>query len=413
MSGSVVRRSSRLDVVMVLGPKTSPTFCILAAGVGAAMHIGKLPPALPVLGQVLGVSLLQAGFLLSSMQLAGMLLGLMTGLAVQRVGLKRSMMLGLLVMALGSALGALAQSAAWLLATRAIEGLGFLWVVLPAPALLRQWAAPQRVSRVMGFWGAYMPLGTSLGLLLGPYVMHLALPDMGWRWWWGVLSAWCALLAMLVLWRIPADTQPKTTNTANQNTLGLTLRSRPAWLLALSFTVYAGQWLAVVGFLPTIYAQAGVASAQAGSLTALAAAANIVGNVAAGRLLERGMRPLTLLRTGFLAMAAGAVLAFLPQLDPRLQYAAVLVFSAVGGLIPATLFSLSVRLAPSPAAVSSTVGWMQQWSAIGQFTVPPLVAWVAVLAGGWQLTGVVSISCCALGLLLANAIGNALQARAA
>ncbi len=82
------------------------------------MHIGKLPPALPVLGQVLGVTLLQAGFLLSSMQMAGMLLGLMTGLAVQRVGLKRSMMTGLLVVALGSALGALAQSPTCLWARR-------------------------------------------------------------------------------------------------------------------------------------------------------------------------------------------------------------------------------------------------------------------------------------------------------
>ena len=401
--------------------KNFSAFCILAAGVGAAMHIGKLPPALPVLGQVLGVTLLQAGFLLSSMQLAGMLLGLLTGLAVQRVGLKRSMMLGLLVVALGSALGALANNAAWLLATRVMEGLGFLWVVLPAPALLRQSVAAQRVNRVMGFWGAYMPLGTSLGLLLGPYVMHLAMPDMGWRLWWGVLSGWCALLALLVLWQIPADAEPATASTENHKILGLTLRSRPAWLLALSFAVYSGQWLAVVGFLPTIYALAGLASAHAGWLTALAAAANIVGNVSAGRLLERGVRPLTLLRTAFVAMAVGAVLAFLPQVDARLQYAAVLVFSAVGGLIPATLFSLSVRLAPSPAAVSSTVGWMQQWSAIGQFAVPPLVAWVAVKAGGWQLTGVVSVVCCAAGLLLANAIhralgqanGRALPARAA
>ena len=409
MNGSVVRQSSRLDVVLALKSKTFTAVCILAAGVGAAMHIGKLPPALPILGKVLGVSLLQSGFLLSSMQLAGMLLGLLTGLAVQRVGLKRSMTLGLLVMALGSAVGALAQSAAWLLATRAIEGLGFLWVVLPAPALLRQWVAPQRVSRAMGLWGAYMPLGTSLGLLFGPYVMHLALPDMGWRWWWGVLSAWCALLALLVLWLIPADAESATVSTANQKILGSTLRSRPAWLLALGFAVYSGQWLAVVGFLPTIYALAGVANAQAGWLTPLAAAANIIGNVAAGRLLERGVSPLTLLRTGFLAMAAGALLAFLPQVDPRLQYTAVLVFSAVGGLIPATLFSLSVRLAPSPAAVSSTVGWMQQWSAFGQFTAPPLVAWVAVQAGGWQLTGVFSIVCCTVGLLLASAIHRALE----
>eukprot|EP01036_Dinobryon_divergens_P005135 gene5135-6808_t len=159
------------------------------------------------------------------------------------VGLKRSMMLGLLVVALGSALGAQAQSAAWLLATRAMEGLGFLWVVLPAPALLRQSVVPQRVNRVMGFWGAYMPLGTSLGLLLGPYVMHLALPDMGWRVWWNVLSVWCALLALLVLWRVPADATSAALNPPNQKILSLTLRSGPAWLLALSFAAYSGQWL--------------------------------------------------------------------------------------------------------------------------------------------------------------------------
>lgn len=405
----MAKRCLQRDLMMTKPSKNFSAFCILAAGVGAAMHIGKLPPALPVLGQALGVTLVQAGFLLSSMQMAGMLLGLMTGLAVQRVGLKRSMMLGLLVVALGSALGALAQSPAWLLATRAMEGLGFLWVVLPAPALLRQSVGPRRVNRVMGFWGAYMPLGTSLGLLLGPYVMHLALPDMGWRLWWGVLSGWSALLALLVLWLIPADTQPATLNSPHQKIMGLTLRSGPAWLLALSFAVYSGQWLAVVGFLPTIYALAGVASAQAGWLTALAAAANIVGNVLAGRLLERGVQPLTLLRIGFVAMAVGAVVAFLPQTDARLQYAAVLVFSAVGGLIPATLFSLSVRLAPSPAAVSSTVGWMQQWSAIGQFSAPPLVAWVAVRAGGWQWTSAVCVVCCAAGLLLAGAIRQALD----
>src|SRR4051812_37957741 len=63
-------------------------WCVIAAGVVAALHVGKLPPALPVLGQVLGVSLVQAGFLLSLVQLAGMTLGLVTGLAVQRVGLK-------------------------------------------------------------------------------------------------------------------------------------------------------------------------------------------------------------------------------------------------------------------------------------------------------------------------------------
>jgi len=171
--------------------------------------------------------------------------------------------------------------------------------------------------------------------------------------------------------------------------------------MALAFATYSGQWLAVVGFLPSIYAQAGLAGSWTGPLTALAAAVNIIGNVAAGRLLGRGLPPLALMAAGFFAMAGGALLAFSGLMPPALQYVAILGFSMLGGLVPATLFSLAVRLAPSADTVSTTVGWMQQWSALGQFAGPPLVAWVAATAGGWQWTGWVSASSSALGLLLA------------
>jgi MFS family permease len=70
-------------------------------------------------------------------------------------------------------------------------------------------------------------------------------------------------------------------------------------------------------------------------------------------------------------------------------------------LVPATLFSLAIRLAPSADTVSTTVGWIQQWSALGQFVGPPLVAWVAAVAGGWQWTGWVTAASSGLGMLLA------------
>ncbi len=57
-------------------PVIDPAVLVILAGVCAALHVGKLPPALPVLRDALGVSLLQAGFLLSMVQLAGMSLGL-------------------------------------------------------------------------------------------------------------------------------------------------------------------------------------------------------------------------------------------------------------------------------------------------------------------------------------------------
>ena len=92
------------------------------------------------------------------------------------------------------------------------------------------------------------------------------------------------------------------------------------------------------------------------------------------------------------------------------RYVSVILLSAVGGLIPGTLFALAMRLAPSPDTLSTTVGWMQQWSATGQFFGPPLVAWVAAFAGGWEWTWAVTGSCCLIGMGLAVAIDRALRA---
>ncbi|MDE1949225.1 MAG: MFS transporter, partial [Burkholderiales bacterium] len=177
-------------------------------------------------------------------------------------------------------------------------------------------------------------------------------------------------------------------------------------LVALCFAVYAGQWLAVIGFLPSIYQRAGVPAALSGPLTALAAAANIVGNVGAGRLLHRGHRPQRLLTIGFVAMALASAAAFAgdPGLPAWARYVAVLGFSAIGGLIPTTLFSLAVRAAPGEETLSTTIGWVQQCSACGQFGGPPLVAWVASASGSWQWTWVATGACSLAGLGLVAAI---------
>ena len=404
-----------------VGPRAlrgvAPAYVVILAGVSAALHVGKLPPALPVLHEALGVTLLQAGFLLSLVQLAGMTLGLVVGLAADGIGFRRSLLAGLLTLTLASLLGAWARSPQDLLLLRAAEGFGLLLVAMPAPSLIRQLVPLQRLSAVLGVWGAYMPLGTASALLCGPWVIGLA----GWQaWWWG-LGVLTLLMAAWV-WRVVPPDQGRSAALAPgaapwTQRLAQTLHARGPWLVALTFAMYSGQWLAVVGFLPSIYAQAGVASGTTAALTALVAGANIVGNISSGRLLTRGVVPQRLLYVGFCVMGLGTLLAFATWplsadgtgLPPLVRFVAVLLFSMVGGMIPGTLFTLAVRLAPSERTVSTTVGWMQQWAALGQFAGPPLVAWVAHGAGGWHGTWLVTGACSVLGLLLATQLGREME----
>jgi MFS transporter, CP family, cyanate transporter len=348
---------------------------VILGGVVAALHIGKLPGAVTALQQSLSITLVQAGFLLSLVQFAGMTAGLAFGALADRLGLRRSMLLGLTLLAAA------------------------------APPLVRRLVPPQRLARALGVWGAYMPAATALALLAGP----LVIAAVGWRGWWWLLAAVTAAMAVMLARAVPplpeAAPAPGGVAVPWPRRVRDTLAASGPWLVAVPFAVYSAQWLAVIGFLPTIYEQAGVGAIASGALTALAAAGNIVGNVAGGRLLHRGVAAPRLLATGFVVMGLAGVAAFAAgPLPPALRYAAVLVFSMVGGVIPATLFALALRVAPGEHTMSATVGWMQQWSALGQFCGPPLVAWLAGIAGGWHWTGYATATLAAAGLLSSAAL---------
>jgi CP family cyanate transporter-like MFS transporter len=396
--------------------RPDPALLVVLAGISAALHIGKLPPALPVLRDSLHITLLQAGFLLSLVQVAGMTLGLAMGAVADAVGARRTMIAGLLLLSAASFAGGAATTAEALLALRALEGVGFLLAALPAPGLIRRLVEPARLPGMLGLWGAYMPLGTAAALLFGPALIAAT----GWPGWWWLLAVLSCAMAAWVWVAVPAsaDVRVAGATASLRGRVGRTLRSPGPWLASIAFAMYSAQWLAVVGFLPTIYAQAGLPTAFAAVATALAAAVNMIGNIGSGRLLQRGWRPAVLLQCGYAAMALGALVAFAPwtaetsAASAAVRYAGILLFSSVGGLIPGTLFSVAVRVAPDEGTVSTTVGWMQQWSALGQFAGPPLAAWAAALAGGWHATWWITGAFALAGMGIAAAMARFLAGHA-
>jgi CP family cyanate transporter-like MFS transporter len=398
----------------------SAALAVVVAGVTAALHLGKLAPAVPALQSSLNLNLVAAGFLLSMVQMAGMTLGVVVGLTADTVGLRRSVLCGLGIITSASALGTIVGmsdlggplSIRLLFWLRGLEGMGFLLVVMPAPGLIRA-VTPERVEKAaFGLWGAYMPFGVALGLLFGPAVIA----RIGWPGWWAILSVVSAAAAAWVAIGVPTDASRSgsdrkvSVNPPWLARLQATMRVRGPWLVALGFAVYSFQWIAVIGFLPSIYATAGWELGWSAVLTALAAAMNIVGNVVGGMLLQHGLAARRLLQVGYAAMGVGSIIAFAQiggdagagALPPVLRYLAICAFSLGGGAIPATLFWLVVRVAPGSSAVSTTVGLVQQASAMGQFAGPPLVAWVAYRTGGWQSTWIVTLFCSLIGIWIAT-----------
>ena len=375
---------------------------VVIAGISAALHIWKLPAALPVIQEDLGLSLLVAGVLLGIVQVAGMLGGLGISLLAEVIGERRTLIIGLLFLTLGSALGAMSTGATTLLASRAIEGVGFIAATVMGPGLIRRYAPINRINMAVGCWSAYMGTATFIGLIASAFFLQVGT----WQMWWWIMAAVTIIPLPLILRLVPKD-QPHAVGGAKAATtrIGVTARTGKVWIAGFAFGCYTIQWMAVVGFLPTIYEQSGLTGTHPGTLSAIVGGLNGVGAVLTGLLLQRGAPPKVLLFVSFAAMAVTGFLTFAIDWSSisgglAWQVACVAAFSFIGAMIPATLTRMAVDLAPTGGSAPAAMGLMQQIFNIGNFTGPMIVAWLAMVTGGWSSTWWMTCGFAALGIIL-------------
>ncbi|WP_336716072.1 MFS transporter [Arthrobacter sp. USHLN218] len=375
---------------------------VVLAGITAAMHIWKLPAAVPLIQAELGLSLVQAGLLLGLVQVAGMVGGLAVSLLAELIGARRCLLIGLGLLFAGSLIGGFSTGAGLLMACRAIEGAGFQLATVVAPGLIRANTPPRRINTAVGFWSAYQGCATFVGLMASALILQVT----GWQAWWWIMAAVTLLPVPLILKFVPRD-PPRDGSGAGPATrrIGVTVRSPKPWIAGLVFGCYTIQWMAVVGFLPTIYEQNGVTGIWPGVLSAVVGGLNAVGAVATAPLLQRGATPRQLIIPTFAFMGTTSLLTFgadwtgVPG-GTALQFACVAAFSLTGAVVPSTLTRLAVDLAPPGGSAPAAMGLMQQIFNVGNFTGPALVAWLATATGGWNSTWWMTCGFATLGVLL-------------
>jgi MFS family permease len=353
----------------------------IGAGVVGAFQVGKAAMALPALRADLGIGLAAAGWVLAIFNLIGVAAGMAIGGLVGRWGDRRTVLAGLALLAAASLAGAAAPDIAILLATRFVEGMGFLMVIVAAPSLIMRLTRPDDLKLALGAWGAYMPAGQAIMVLAAP----LLLVPFGWRGLWIANTILLVLFAILLA-RVTSGLPRSPTRPASSlwRDLRDTVTAPGPLLLAAIFGSYSMQYLAVMGFLPTVLIEhEGLGTAAAGALAALAMAMNGVGNVAAGLLLQRGVRRWQLIAAASLAMGAASLGIFAAELPVAVSYVLYLAFAGFGGMLPASVFNAVPSHAPSRHLVPTTNGLLVQGSNLGQVIGPPTVGALAA-AIGWH-----------------------------
>lgn len=373
---------------------------ILAAGLAAGAQMGKVPPALPALRADLGLSLVESGFVHTMMYTLGASVGVFGGAIADRFGPKRFALIGLAFMTAGGLLGAAARSYAWLLASRFLEGLGFILLTVSAASLVTGVAQPRDRPAAFSLWACYMPAGGTLILAAA----SLTLSAFGWRALWLGLAAYTVFCAVLLARYVPAPSFGRSVGSARLLKESL---MRPGILaLCAVFICYVGQWTSLMTWLPTFAVEErGASTAAASWLTAAFVAINIPGNLLGGVLLRSGMPRWLVMASGAAAMALTGLAALSGATD-SVRFACVLSFSLLGGVIPGAIFSATPLHARSPQHIGTTNGMIMQASHLSQFAIPILVAWLAATTGSWASSRGALLGLALAGVLAAFAVGH-------
>jgi EmrB/QacA subfamily drug resistance transporter len=135
--------------------------------------------ALPSIGSALHFSRADLSWVVNAYTLTFGGFLLLGGRLSDLLGRRRMFMLGLVVFSLASFAGGIAQSEGWLLAARAVQGLGAA-IVSPAALsiITTTFAEGSERNRALGVWGAVAGAGGAAGVLLGGILTS----GLNWRW---------------------------------------------------------------------------------------------------------------------------------------------------------------------------------------------------------------------------------------
>ncbi len=261
--------------------------------------------ALPSVARGLHVSSSSTATLLSAYFVAYALLLFPGGRLVDRLGARRVALLGLTVFAVGAALGAVASTLGFLIATRVLQGAGAGLVSPAALAGAVSGFPAERRGAALGIWGA----SAGVANLVGPLLGGLLTVAFSWRAaWWALVPL--ALASGLAVARHVPSIVHELGDRSRRSILNRTVVAA-AVTAGLTFAVMIGTF-----YLAEQYLQRVVGYSALGASAVLVVVALLVGAAAplAGRLADRNGERLPAL-AGFLAAGVGLAILAIPDVS--------------------------------------------------------------------------------------------------
>jgi len=382
-------------------------FACIFTGITAAIQLNKVIPAIPFLRESLNISMVEAGWVMSVFSFNTIFLGFLSGVIGDKFGNRRVIIFGLLSLLAGSFYGLFACKISLfsLLVSRVIEGLGFALIVASVPALIAGFATEKQRGLALGFWSAYMPAGIVMVFLLSPLVLKTG----AWTnlWLFPIMINVLMIIVFIQSTRFMKGGSPNPGpdhQSAWENIKTILSRKGP-WLLALTMGFFTMQNNTMWAWAPSYFSEnqsfSMTAALMASSLLPLI---NVFGSLVGGVLLFWKVSGWKMIMVASITMFIATLGMIGPGMPDLLRLFCLVLYSTIGSFIPAALFALAPKFAPSPMLIASTNGMLMSGGNAGIFFGPPAVAAVVSYFGSWFSSTLVFCSCAAICLVLSTLV---------
>jgi predicted MFS family arabinose efflux permease len=324
----------------------------------------------------LGLSFATLGMLIGLYFLPGIVVALPVGALSRRVGDKRLVMSGLVLMTVGAVVCALSADSTTLAVGRVIAGIGGVTLNVVMSKMVIDWFTGQEVVLAMAIFVNSFPIGVGLAMLtLGP-VSALA----GWQAAMGAVAL-ITSIALVAVWAL-CKPHPNDAQMAGAKALtAAALRGSELFLVCLAgaiWGIFNGCFSVLFGFAPSLLLGSGGISSATVAIVVGVATWCVAASVQIGGLLgQRWVKPTTLMTTGTVAWSLCLLaLAFWDAVGA----AAVVLAGIVMGLPVGTIMAMPAAvLRPESRAVG--MGYFYLWLYVGHGALPPIAGWVRDMTG--------------------------------
>jgi MFS family permease len=245
-----------------------------------------LAPVLPLISQELGMTHAQGGMLETAYLVGYIVVKIPAGFVANKIGIKKTLIVGMVGYALSTALNFIATGFAHLFALRLLIGL-FQGVHLPLANTLLSERFGERQSRAIGFHESGPNVGNTIAY---PLTVSIA-STLGWRYAFLFLSLPAFVLAASTTIILKEEERGAIVQEAGGNRNGRTKLSGLIWFLAplaLAHAVYNLCLRSLLIFAPSFLVESrGMSLGLAGYISMLMPAAGFVAKVSSGFVAER------------------------------------------------------------------------------------------------------------------------------